>query len=85
MRILAERYGCSSATIANRLRACGVVARSGRYEARYIAEEALRQLYLIDRLPMAVIAAHFGVSIATLYNRRRAYGMPTRKEQDGLV
>jgi hypothetical protein len=82
MRMIAERYVCSTATISVWLRRCGIATRSGRFEARAIPEEALRQLYLIERQPLATIAAHFGVSIATLYNRRRSYGIPTRQEQD---
>ncbi|NJM07862.1 hypothetical protein HC891_19215 [Candidatus Gracilibacteria bacterium] len=84
MRELAERYRCSTATISVRLRNCGIEARSGRFEARDIPEAQLRRLYLVERQPLVQIAAHFGVSVATLYNRRRAYGMPTRTEQDSI-
>jgi transposase-like protein len=76
---LAEHYGCSPATINKRLREAGVALRSARYRPAPLDETALRRLYLEERLTIAAIAAHFGVSPSTVGNRRRAYGIPPRK------
>lgn len=76
---VAARIGCSAATISNRLRACGIAARSGRFAASQITPALLSQLYSEQRLPVAVIAARLGVSIGTIHNRRRAFGIPTRR------
>lgn len=76
---VAARMGCSAATISNRLRACGIAARSGRFAASQITPALLSQLYSEQRLPVAVIAARLGVSVGTIHNRRRAFGIPTRR------
>lgn len=78
---LAEHYGCSPTTIANHLRACGAVLRSSRFRAIHVSEEMLRQLYLGERLPIAVIAARLGVSVSTINNRRRRYNIPVRSNR----
>src|SRR2546423_9092180 len=75
---LARRYGCSPATIAKRLRAHGVTLRESRFPPVYIAEAPLRRLYLEERLTIAAIAAHFGVSASTIGNKRRSYNIPRR-------
>jgi transcriptional regulator of aromatic amino acid metabolism len=75
---LARRHGCSPTTIAKRLRACGVALRDARFVSIPIAEAMLRQLYLDERLPITAIADHFGVSVSTIGNKRRAYDIPTR-------
>ena len=71
-------YGCSAATIAKRLRGCGVALRSARFTAITIPEAALRRMYLEERRSIGEIAAFFGVSASTVGNKRRAYGMPSR-------
>jgi transcriptional regulator of aromatic amino acid metabolism len=76
---VALRLGCSAATISNRLRACGIAARSGRFAASRITLELLTQLYTVEGLPVAVIAARLGVSVGTIHNRRRAFGIPARR------
>ena len=76
---LSARYGCSVTTVSKRLHACGVAVRSGRYQARLIPEDELRRLYVEERLQVALIARHFAVSINTIYNRRRSYGLPSRR------
>lgn len=75
---LAARYGCSPATIANRLRLYGVSLRDARFRPASISGDELRQLYLDQRLPIAIIAKHFGVSVSTIGNLRRRHQIPTR-------
>jgi uncharacterized protein YjcR len=76
---IALRVGCSPATISNWLRRCGISARQGRFHTRMVDRAELERLYIIESLPIAQIAAHFGVSIGTINNRRRTYGLPKRK------
>jgi AraC-like DNA-binding protein len=75
---IAARYGCSSTTISLRLRDCGVPTRETRFQSRDIPADELRQLYEVERWPIAAIARHFGVSISTVGNRRRMLGIPIR-------
>lgn len=75
---IARLYGTSPATISNWLRRCGIPARSGRFIARDIPRDQLYQLYTVEQLPIRQIADLFGVSIGTINNRRRAYGIPGR-------
>jgi DNA-directed RNA polymerase specialized sigma24 family protein len=74
---LGARYNCSPATISNRLRRCGVRLRDARYRALHIPAGELRRLYLEEGRSVVEIARHFGVSSGTIYNRCRAYGLPT--------
>lgn len=76
---VALRLGCSAATISNRLRACGIAARSGRFAASQITPDLLNQLYSVEALPVALIANRLGVSVGTIHNRRRAFGIPARR------
>jgi transposase-like protein len=88
---LAQHYGCSPATISNRLRDCGIAVRSSRFQPVDIPADELRRLYLVECLPLQAIARRFGVSTRTIMHRRRALGIPTRprnrsrprKETDG--
>lgn len=75
---LARRYRCSPTTVAKRLRACGVMIRRSRFAPVVVAELALRRAYLDERRPIAEIARIFGVSPATIGNKRRRYGIPLR-------
>jgi AraC-like DNA-binding protein len=75
---LAQRHGCSPTTVAKRLRACGITLRDSRFLPIHIAEAALRRLYLAERQPITAIAAHFGVSVSTIGNKRRSYDIPVR-------
>ncbi len=75
---IAERVGCSPATISNWLRRCAIPARQGRFQPLAIDHGELRRLYLDETLPLAEIAAAFGVSVSTINNRRRAYNIPKR-------
>ncbi|MFV9505560.1 MAG: hypothetical protein AB4911_13475 [Oscillochloridaceae bacterium umkhey_bin13] len=75
---VARQVGCSPPTVAVRLRRCGIAIRSGRFVAHHLPRELIEQLYLIEALPMTEIATRLGVSIGTVHNRRRAYGIPTR-------
>ncbi|MEI6180866.1 MAG: helix-turn-helix domain-containing protein [Chloroflexales bacterium] len=75
---IAAILGCSAATVANRLRVCGIPTRSGRFQSRPVPYPSLVYLYCEEGLPLAVIAAHFGVSVGTIHNWRRAYGIPAR-------
>lgn len=76
---LARRYGCSPTTVAKHLRAGGVALRHSRFAPAPIDEALLRQAYLDEARPVAAIAAMFGVSPATISNRRRQYGIPARR------
>lgn len=75
---VAAQLGCSAPTVSAQLRRCGIPRRSGRFVAREIARDQLEQLYLHEALPLATIAARLGVSVGTIHNRRRAYGIPLR-------
>jgi hypothetical protein len=81
---LARRYGYSPTTIAKRLHDCGITLRASRFLPIPVAEATLRRLYLEERLPLAVIAAYFGVSISTIGNKRRSYSIPTRPRRIGI-
>jgi len=78
IQVLARHYGCSPATIANRLHGCGIARRDARFRPIALPEAALRGLYLDERRPLAEIAAYFAVSTSTIGNKRRAYGIPIR-------
>ena len=72
------KLGCSAATVSNWLRRCGIPTRSGRFQARVVSETLLEQLYSVEALPLHEIARRLGVSVGTINNRRRAYGIPKR-------
>src|SRR5262245_19673179 len=78
---LAQRYSCSPTTIARHLRLCGITLRPARFAPAQIDEATLRRLYLEERWPIAVIAAHFGVCASTIGNQRRHHGIPIRPRQ----
>lgn len=78
---VAAALGCSVATIANRLRRCGIPARDGRFRGRPLPAAVLAQLYSDEGLPLRAIAAQLGVSVGTVHNWRRAYGIPTRSRR----
>ena len=73
-----RRLGCSAATISNWLRRCSIPTRSGRFQARAVSRALLEQLYSVEQLPLQAIAQRMGVSVGTINNRRRAYGIPKR-------
>jgi transcriptional regulator of aromatic amino acid metabolism len=79
--LLARRYGCSPTTVAKNLRACGITPRPSRFVPIQIEEAALRRVYLDERQSIAAIAAYFGVSVSTIGNKRRRYGIPLRARQ----
>src|SRR5262245_7443653 len=76
--MLAHHYGCSPATIAKRLRQCGIALRNSRFLPIALPEAELRRCYFDERWPIVAIAAHFGVSASTIGNKRRAHGIPIR-------
>jgi DNA invertase Pin-like site-specific DNA recombinase len=76
--LLAFRYRCSAATVAKHLRLCGIRVRDARFVRRHIPADELLRLYLEEKLPLARIAEHFGVSISTLYNRLKEANAPRR-------
>jgi hypothetical protein len=76
--MLAHCYSCSPTTIAKNLRLCGITPRPSRFVPAQLEEAALRRLYLLERQPIAAIAAHFGVCASTIGNQRRRYGIPIR-------
>ena len=75
---LARRYGCSPTTVAKIIRTQGVEVRPARFRPMFIVESELRDLYVVQRLPVAQIAAYFGVSTSTVGNKRRLYGIAVR-------
>ena len=75
---LSLRYGCSPATIAKRLRAQGVPMRATRFRPVSVPREELERLYVRERLPLSTIAQRLGVSVSTIGNKRREYGIPAR-------
>ena len=77
---LGTYYACSVTTIIKVLRRCGVVMRHTRFQERSIPEDELQRMYVVEGLPVAAIARHFGVAVSTIYNRRRAYGLPLRRK-----
>ncbi|RRR72750.1 MAG: hypothetical protein EI684_09770 [Candidatus Viridilinea halotolerans] len=81
MAQIALHLGCCAATVSHHLRACGIAPRSGRFPTSKITPEVMLRLYSEEQLPIAVIAAQLGVSIGTVHNRRRAYGLTPRRER----
>ncbi len=75
---LAQRFECSPTTVAKCLRSNGVALRHARFAPTPIDAAELRRAYLDERLPIAQIAARFGVSPGTVSNKRRAFGIPLR-------
>lgn len=78
---LARLFGCSPATVAKRLRQCGVVLRDARFKPVTLSAVELRRLYLDEHRPISEIAAHFGVAASTIGNKRREYGIPLRSRR----
>ncbi len=78
---IAAMLGCSAATVGNRMRRCGIAAREGRFQARPLPRAQLELLYSRQGLPLPEIAAALGVSVGTVHNWRRAYGIPTRQRR----
>ncbi|WP_124681944.1 hypothetical protein [Candidatus Viridilinea mediisalina] len=76
---IAAQMGCCAATVSKRIHECGIKVRSGRFPSSKITPEILERLYSEEQLPIARIAAHLGVSIGTVHNRRRAYGLSPRR------
>jgi hypothetical protein len=61
------------------LRNCGVELRRARFAPRLLDADELRRRYLVERQPIAAIAAYFGVAVSTIGNYRRRYGIPSRR------
>jgi transposase len=78
---ISRHYGRSITTVANRLRRCGIALRVGRYQTKAVSPQELQQLYVEERLPVTVIADHFGVCLSTIYNRLQVYGLPLRRKK----
>jgi IS30 family transposase len=70
--------GRSASTISIRLQRCGIPTRSGRFRRAEVPRALLEQLYLVEALPLREIAGRLGVSVGTVSNRLRAYGIPRR-------
>jgi hypothetical protein len=81
--VLARRHMCSPTTISKYLRECGVALRPSRFVPAEVDPVLLRRAYLDDRLPIAALAALFGVSASTIGNKRRQYGIPLRPRRAG--
>jgi TyrR family helix-turn-helix protein len=75
--------GCSASTVSNWLRRCGIATRSGRFRRAEVPRELLEQLYGAEGLSLRVVAARLGVSVGTVNNRLRAYGIPRRRPEGG--
>jgi hypothetical protein len=78
LRAIAASYGCSPSTIARRLSNCGITQRGERRLRSDVPQEALRQLYLDDRLPLSAIAQMLHISRNTVTARLRLYNIPAR-------
>lgn len=77
--LLGQRYGCSTTTIANRLRRCGALLRDARFQPHAISLAELLRLYQDEHYSVGHIAQHFGVSVSTIYNRLNAAGISKRR------
>lgn len=75
---IARRMGCSAPTVSNWLRRCGIPTRTGRFRAYDVPRERLVQLYSVEGQSLRAIAEQLGVSVGTVNNRLRAYGVPRR-------
>ncbi|MEM8534221.1 MAG: hypothetical protein AAGF95_25465 [Chloroflexota bacterium] len=75
---IAQTYECCPTTIANHLRRCGVILRTTRFRSIVLPKTTLQRLYQRKQLPLKDIADYFGVSISTVGNKRRLYGIPSR-------
>jgi DNA-binding Lrp family transcriptional regulator len=73
---VAERLGCSEATIWRRMRAYGLEARSpGEYRRLDIPQELLERLYYSEGLTRGEIAERLGCDPTTVWRRMVEYGM----------
>jgi hypothetical protein len=72
--------GRSASTISLWLRRCGIATRSGRFRRADVPRGLLERLYLAEALPLREVAARLGVSVGTVSNRLRAYGIPRRRQ-----
>jgi transposase len=75
---IARRFGCSAPTVSNWLRRCGIPTRTGRFRACDVPREQLVQLYSVEGRSLRAIAAQLGVSVGTVNNRLRSYGIARR-------
>lgn len=75
---LAREYHCSPTTVAKLLRVCGIEVRDARFQPVALDEQVLRKMYIEQRLPIAMIAERLKVSVTTVGNKRRQYGIPPR-------
>ncbi len=79
VKAIGARLGCSAPTVSNWLRQCGIPTRTGRFRPREVPQAQLEQLYCDEGLSLDAIAARLGVSVGTVNNRLRAYGIPRRR------
>lgn len=79
--LLGQRYGCSPTTISKRLHACGIATRPSRFQPSTISEDEFRRLYEVEQWSIHAMARHFGVSVSTIGNRRRAWGIAVRPKK----
>jgi DNA-directed RNA polymerase specialized sigma24 family protein len=77
--------GRSASTISIWLRRCAIATRSGRFRRADVPREPLERLYLGEALPLREIASRLGVSVGTVSNRLRAYGIPRRRRTAASV
>ena len=77
---LALRYGCTELTVRTHLRRLGALPPAQPKRRAEITRAALEELYAQRRWPIIRIAAHFGVSPVTVDARRRAFGIPARRQ-----
>jgi DNA-directed RNA polymerase specialized sigma24 family protein len=78
---IGRALGCSPATVGIQMRRCAIAARDGRFPARQVPRALLAALYSDQNLTLEAIAAQLGVSVSTVHNWRRAYGIPRRLQR----
>jgi DNA-binding CsgD family transcriptional regulator len=87
---IAERAGCSTATVLGRLRDASIAIRS-RSEAMLLDrgvqlnEEELRKSYVKEQQSAADIARKFGCTATTIYRHLKAAGIPRRSTSEAQV
>jgi len=76
---IAQRFGCDTKTISNRMREYGMPTRTaGDYTRLEIPRDELERLYNQDRLSLEEMANRFNCSVAAIQNCLARHGIPTR-------
>lgn len=78
MIAIAEHYGCSPTTIANRVREYEIPTRPGLFQAIVIDANELRRLYTEEEWLVKDILRHMNISESTFNYYRRKFNIPPR-------